>query len=375
LALILLSWFILATWLVALLQAILNLTLIPRLRTRMPRRSPLVSVIVPARNEERTIGATVRGLLAQTYPALEVVVVDDRSTDATGAVLARIDDERLVVIHGEDTPVGWLGKPWALQQGSTRARGELLLFIDADVLYERDAIAAAVAHLEERDVPMITLFPRLVMRGFWEHIAMTNLSVFLLALSPVWLANRTRASILGVGAGTGNLVRRFDYYAAGGHAALRDAVVDDIALGRLLRRAGRHTEVVRADDYVSVRMYAGLREVIDGFTKNSFATFHRNYFVALAVVIGSLVFNLLPYVLMFVGDVLAVAAVALITLTRVILFVALRYRLDNAILGHPLMVLVWCWIMLRSIWLTGIRRRLHWRGRTYDAGSTQFGAD
>lgn len=333
---------------------------------------PLVSVVIPARDEERTIERTVRAMLAQTYPALELIVVNDRSTDATAAVLARIDDPRLVVVDAEEPPPGWLGKPSALHQGSLRARGELLLFVDADVIYEPDAITAAVAHMEERAVPMIALFPRLEMHGFWEHVVMPNLAVFAFTFLPVWLTNRTRIAVLAVGGGPGNLVRREDYDAAGGHVSLKDAVVDDVGLARLMRRHGRRTEVVRAEGLVSVRMYHGLGEIVRGFTKNAFAVFDYNWLVALLFLVLAVVFHILPYALALTGDRLALASVGLILLTRVILFRSIGYRLDNALLAHPLMIGVWCAIMLRSLWYTGIRRQLHWRGRTYDARNTRF---
>ncbi|HUP60325.1 MAG TPA: glycosyltransferase [Thermoanaerobaculia bacterium] len=373
-----LAWLILFTWLLALGRTILNLLLVPRLRPRMPERTPLVSVIVPARNEERAVERTVRALLAQTYPALEVIVIDDRSTDATGEILARVaqEDSRLTILHGEETPAGWLGKPWALQQGSARARGELLLFIDADVIYEPDAIAAAVAHLEERDLPMITLLPRFEMHGFWEHIAMPNLAVFAFTMIPLWLVNHSRIPFLGIGAGTGNLMRRDDYVTVGGHEALKAAVVDDVALGSLFRRSGFRTEVVLADDFVSVRMYHGLGEIVRGFTKNMFAVLNRNYAIALFFLVLTGIFHLLPYVLALSGDWVAITTILIIGVSRSILFIALRCsRLDNAMLGHPLMTCVWSWILLRSLWLTGVRRRLEWRGRRYDASRTRFGAD
>ena len=267
------SYIILAYWVFAFARTILNLALVPRLRARVPERFPRVSVIVPARDEERMIERAVRALLAQTYPALEVIVVNDRSTDATGAILARLarEDERLIVIDNEEPPPGWLGKPWAMHQGSLRARGELLLFIDADVLYEPEAIGSAVAKIEERGVPMLTLTPHVEMHGFWEHVMMPQLAVFAFTLMPLWLVNRTRIAALALGGGTGNLVRRADYDACGGHVALRDAVVDDIGLGRLFRRNGRRTEVIVANDFISVRMYHGLGEIVRGFTKNAFA--------------------------------------------------------------------------------------------------------
>ncbi|HEX2120378.1 MAG TPA: glycosyltransferase [Thermoanaerobaculia bacterium] len=373
----LLTYNLLLYWTLTLLRVIVNLLAVPRLQSRMPSRFPFVSIVVPARDEERTIERAVRGMLGQTYPELEVIVVDDRSTDATGAILARIaaENARLVVVTGEEPPPGWLGKPWALHQGSLRARGELLLFVDADVIYTPDAVASAVAHVEGREVPLLSLFPRLEMHGFWEHVAMPNLAVFAYMIMPLWLVNRSRAAVLAMGGGPGNLVRRADYDAAGGHAPLQAAVVDDVGLARHFRRSGLRTEIVRADEMVSVRMYDGLREVIDGFTKNSFAVVSRSYvLVAFFLSMGAL-FHILPYVLALTGDRVALAAVGVLTLARVILFSVLHYRLDNALFGHPLMMMLWAGIMLRSVWLTGIRRRLHWRGRTYDAARTRFGGD
>jgi glycosyltransferase involved in cell wall biosynthesis len=371
----LLSLIILAVWVVTLVTTILNLTLVPRLRREMPREAPLVSVVIPARDEERVIGATVRAMLSQTYPSLEVIVVDDRSSDGTASVLGAIDDPRLTVVAGEEPPAGWLGKPWALRQGSLRARGELLLFVDADVRYAPDGVSAAVARLERSGKAMIALLPRFEMRGFWEHVTMPNLAVFALMFIPLWLANRTRFARFGIGGGPGNLVRRRAYDAAGGHAALRDSVIDDVALARLVRRGGGRTEAVLADDFVSLRMYEGLREIVDGFTKNNFAAFGRSYVSVAAIVIVSLTVNVLPLLLALRGDPFAIATLALTSLTRVILFAALGFRLDNAVAGNIPMVLVWLWILLRSTWKTGIRRQLEWRGRTYDAAETRFGAD
>lgn len=330
-------------------------------------------MIIPARDEERTIERTVRAFLAQTYPNLEIVIVNDRSVDRTGEILARFD--RLIVVDNEEPPPGWLGKPWALHQGSRRATGELLLFVDADVIYEPEAISAAVAHLEERGASLLSLFPNLEMHGFWEHIVMPNLAVFAFSFLPLWLANRTRLPLLAVGGGPGNLVRREDYDAAGGHESLRDAVVDDVALARLMRRGKRRTEAVRAERWVRVRMYHGLGEIVRGFTKNAFAVVGYNYFYGALFFALAVVFHLLPFVLAVTGNLFAIAAVLLIALTRVVLFTALGYRLDNAIFGHPLMIGAWCWILVRSVWFTGVRRQLHWRGRTYDAGRTKFGAD
>jgi len=367
---------ILVLWVLAFFRTLLNLALVPRLkRGATPASRPLVSIIIPARDEAHVIGQTVRALLVSTYDHFELIVIDDRSADGTGDVVRAIDDPRLTVIAGEGPPAGWLGKPWALHEGSLRARGELLLFVDADILYQPDALGAALAWMEQASRDMITLLPDIRMHGFWDHVAMPNLAMFLFTLSPAWLANRTSLPILAIGGGTGNLVRRDAYDAAGGHEALKDAVVDDVALGRLIRRSGRATAGVRAEKFVSVHMYDGLRGIVEGFTKNGFAIFNRNYALAAVVLTISAVGNLLPYALAITGEPFSVASVVLITVIRVVLFAALGYSLLAAIFLHPLMMAVWLWIMLRSMWITGIRRQLPWRGRVYDARETRFGAE
>jgi glycosyltransferase involved in cell wall biosynthesis len=376
----LLSLIILASWFLALIRTILNLALIPRLRADGTlAREPLVSVIIPARDEAGIIERTVRAFLAQSYPNLEIIVVNDRSVDGTGEILRAVNDtigdERLRVIDGEEPPEGWLGKPWALHQGSRLARGELLLFVDADVLYAPAAVRAAVAFLEPRRPALLSLLPWFEMRGFGENAAMPMLAMFCFTFLPTWISNRSRIAALAIGGGTGNLIVRERYEAIGGHEALKDSVVDDVALARLVRRSGGATETVRADDLVSLRMYHGLAEVVEGFTKNAFAVFGRNYVAGILITAGSVVFHILPYGLALAGDRFSMATVILISVTRLILFRSLRYRLDNALLFHPVMVGIWTWIFIRSLWITGIRRRLQWRGRTYDARQTRFGAE
>jgi len=372
----LLALIILFAWVMALIRTVVNLKLIPSLHAGMrPASEPLVSVIIPARDEAHIIERTVRAFLAQTYANLEVIVVNDRSTDRTGDIVRSIDDDRLTVIDGVEPPPGWLGKPWALRQGSRAARGELLLFVDADLIYAPPALAAAVACLQTKNVAMLSLFPHLELQGFGENASMPMMPMVFHTFMPTWISNRTRFARLAIGGGTGNLVVREVYEASGGHEALSDAVVDDIALARLVRRHGGKTEIVRAEDLVSLRMYHGLREVIDGFTKNTFSALGRNYIAGFLVVAGCIVFHILPYALALTGDRISIATIVVITITRLILFHSLRYRLDAALFLHPVMAAVWTWIFLRSMWLTGIRRKLLWRGRTYDARRTRFGAE
>lgn len=367
---------VLAVWFLVFLQTLANLRTIPRLRAgQPPTNRPFVSIVIPARNEARVIERSVRAFLAQDYEHFEVIVVNDRSTDATLEILRSFDDPRLTVIDGSETPAGWLGKPWAMEQAAARARGELLLIVDADLIYSPAALSATVAEIESRDAALIGLWPRLEMRTFAEQVAMPMLSFFGFCMIPLWLANRSRAVSLAIGGGSGNLIRRPALDAIGGFTALKDAVVDDVALARRARQLGHVTYICRADDLISVRMYHSASEIVDGFTKNVFIASGRSYAWAALNVAAMFLFHLSPYILAIAGDPLAIATVILISVTRVVLFGSLRFRLDNAIFLHPLMVGFWAYIFVRSVWFTGVRNELRWRGRVYDAAATRFGAE
>jgi len=375
-------------WLLVLVGEILNLVLLPRLGGDPVSTGPLVSIVVPGRNEETAIESTIRRLLAQDYPNIEVIVVDDQSTDRTGEILARLAAESpsLIVVAGRPTPPGWLGKPWAVQQGIEASRGELLLLCDADVVYDPSVVSLLVSRFIKGDVGAIAVLPRFEVDGFWEATMMPMLPFVFLALSPAWLSNRTRIPILGVGGGPGTMVSREAWARIGGHQALRHAVVDDISLVRRVRSAGYRSITIRGEKHVSIRMYRGLREIIQGFTKNVYFALGGTPARALFVLAAAFIFHIGPYLLALSGvislvsgsapaasELAGIAAVLVISIVRLILFLDIGYRADHAILGHPVMMLGWIWIGLRSAWTVGIRRRLDWRGRRYDSAGTRFG--
>lgn len=370
----LVSFLFLAVWVLVLLRVIANLLLVRRLNggeSKAEGRQPFVSIIVPALDEARAIERTLRAFLAQDYEPFEIIFIDGGSTDGTAGIARTIADPRLVVIDGEELPPGWIGKSWALEQGYRIARGELLLFADADAYYEPSALRAAVTHIQrEPRVALLGLLPYFEMRGFWENIVMPGLPMLCLTLFPASLSNRSHVVGFALAFGAGILVRREAYERAGRHEAMKHAIIDDVGLARLLRRNGEVTEAVRADEFLSVRMYHGGGEILRGFTKNAFAALNRSYVLAvpfLLLIIGSGIF---PYCAALTGDSFAIATVVLISVVRVFLFANLRYRLDYALFGQPLMAAFGLVIFLRSIWKTGIRGEVEWRGRTYDARET-----
>jgi glycosyl transferase family 21 len=192
---------------------------------------------------------------------------------------------------------------------------------------------------------------------------------------PLWWSNRSGRVGLAIGGGSGILIRRQVFESIDGFRALNSAVVDDIGLARHVRQHGEGTRALRADDLISVRMYHSAREFVEGFTKNIFIVFERNYFAGAVMLALLVILHLFPYAYALTGDRFAIAAVILISVTRLVLFRSLRYSLLNAIFLHPLMVTFWAYIFLRSVWFTGVRNELRWRGRLYDAAQTRFGAE
>jgi chlorobactene glucosyltransferase len=240
-------------------------------RATAPPDAPSISVIVPARDEERDIEETLRRLRAQRYPAFEIIAVDDRSRDGTAAAMTRAadGDARVTIVAGSEPPAGWLGKPWACAQGAHVARGAWLCFTDADVHFAPDALATALAFAEAAGHGGATLNPRLLCETFWERAVQPVATLAIIALvAPPALSQRPDAPI-SLAAGAFILVRRELYEGAGGHAAVRDRVADDLALGRAIKRAGGLLVLGHGDDLLEVRMYHGHRELWRGWRKNA----------------------------------------------------------------------------------------------------------
>ncbi|HVG99680.1 MAG TPA: glycosyltransferase family 2 protein [Miltoncostaeaceae bacterium] len=244
----------------------------PRPEAEPPLRDgPPVSVIVPARDEERGIGAAVRSLRALDYGPLEIVVVDDESRDATGAAAreAAGDDPRVRVITGAPLPAGWVGKPWACWQGVQAAGGEWLLFTDADVIHAPGSLARAMAMALRLDRGGVTLFPTIDAEGVAERTVIPAAAAAIGAFVAPGPLARSRGSAVAIAAGGYMLIDRVLYGRVGGHAAIRDRMVDDVTLAMRVKRAGGLLQPAPAGGLARLRMYHGPREVWQGWSKNA----------------------------------------------------------------------------------------------------------
>ena len=236
------------------------------------RAAPLVSVIVPARNEERSIRSCVESICASDYPEFEVIVVDDRSDDATLGLARAIPQNRarrVVAVEGQELPDGWMGKPWACAQGARVAQGDLLLFTDADTVHAPELLERAVAGLAEDQGDALTLLGRQIMDTFWERLVQTHMMAAFVIRFPnpgkPRPPERWRDAIAN---GQFILFDRGVYEDIGGHEAVQGEVVEDQRLAQILCRSGRRLTVREGEAVFATRMYRSLGELIEGWSKN-----------------------------------------------------------------------------------------------------------
>lgn len=331
--------------------------------------APLVSLIVAARNEERNVEAAMRSLLAQQYPALEIIAVEDRSTDRTGAILDGLarSEPRLTVVHVTELPPGWLGKNHALSVGAASAQGEWLLFADADVVMHPEVVSRAVGYATRAGFDNITLLPDTLMPGlFLKAFCIVGIVIFSLALRP-WKARDPKSRAF-VGVGAFNLVRASAYRRAGGHDPIRLRPDDDIKLGKLLKRSGARQDAVSGLGMVSVEWYHSVSELIDGLMKNSFSVVNYNAVLSLGGSLFYVVLALGPLAALILGHGVVQLLGGAIVLWQLLLHAVVAREARLPVLAVPLypaVYLLFAWIVVRATLLTLIRGGIVWRDTFY----------
>ena len=351
---------------------------------RPPADPPLVSVIIPARDEARNIERCARSALSSDYPALEVLVVDDHSRDGTGDIARAIarEDPRLRVVAAPDLPVGWFGKPWACAAGARAARGELLLFADADTTHAPDLVTRLVNAAHARGSDLISVAGTQELGSFWERVVQPQVFAILLARyggsEHVERSPRVADKIAN---GQCLAMRRTAYERVGGHGAVRHRVAEDLMLAQETFRAGMRVSLVLGERQLSTRMYTSLRELVRGWGKNVYAGGIDAMPFGAG---GRLIFPvllLLPPLLMLIPPIALIGAAlgiwnggtllwSGVACGSLLVFWAVVHRgfRQSALwaVTWPLGAAVLLWIMLVAI---ARGRRVMWKGRHYVAAS------
>ena len=300
-AILIIIWANAVLWLAAIFwtrRQFAELKPLPVKELSLSNNFPRVSILLPARNEEhRILTACVDSLLAQDYENLEIIAVNDRSTDCTGEILrdsARRND-KLRVIEGVELPVGWLGKPFAMRQAFEQSNGEWILTTDADIRFAPAAVSTAIARALEKDADVLCLIPFVSCETFWERLFMPLFNWFrMLAMPPVRVNDSRFKEALGVG--NFFLVKRDALEKIDVFDKLRGEVAEDLRLAQILKTNGARFRLDYAPDLLETRMYAGLREIWHGFTKNFFAASNSSLVNAIFGVISITLQGALPLV-------------------------------------------------------------------------------
>ncbi|HEX7055905.1 MAG TPA: glycosyltransferase family 2 protein [Bacilli bacterium] len=341
-------------------------------------RLPLVSVIVAAKEEAENIAATVRSLMGQKLARMELIVVNDRSRDATGVRAELLKKEfalrekppfPLKTVHITALPEGWLGKNYALYQGYLQARGSMLLFADADVRFDRDVVKDALAYMSAQQIDHLTLIPDLQAEGFWLKAFVRYFLFSLSLVRPPWLANMDKQKKYGFGVGAFNLMKRSVYEAIGTHKAIAMRPDDDLELGMRIKQGGYRQRVMTGTGRLEVKWYNSLAEAFQGLEKNLFAGFRYNPLLAFIAVSMQLMLGVLPFAGLFSPDLpLAIVSLAAVVLfAGAYLFAAGRISQDKPwdVLVLPVSALLVAYAIARSACLAVLRGGIYWRGTFY----------
>jgi chlorobactene glucosyltransferase len=349
----------------------------------------LVSVIVPAKDEEANIGAALETILAQDYPNIEIIVVDDRSTDGTAEAVRRVAarDGRVRLVQVKELAAGWFGKPHAMHTGAREARGEWLLFVDADCRQAPHSVRVGVEFCAAEGGEMLSLWPVLEMHGFWENAVQPVAGSVLVAwFRPGWVNDpKHRAAFAN---GQYILIRRSTYEAVGGYGAVRAKVVEDIAFAREVKGRGHRLLNAVGQDLFTTRMYDSLRAMWKGWTRIFYGAFGGAWRLV-GVLFLTFFFTLLPFVVFAVTAAAALAAGAegwwawtvfgVAAGTVVAIFVTMR-RLFIAGCGNPWYLALYplAVVLVMAFEAGALARALGlgavtWRGTTYKGGRVVSG--
>jgi len=330
-------------------------------KTYFNEQAPQVNICIPARNEVNSIERCVRSAVNQQYPNYQVFVLDDGSTDGTSKILKKLEEnypEKLTIIIGKPKPDDWLGKSWACHQLSQQCRGEILVFIDADTWLDENTISRLIRTMGHDIIDFATIWPEQDLGTFWEKVTIPLVYFALLTLlparyvyqTPKWLPSFLRkkaAPLFAAACGQFMAFKRKAYESIGGHASVKDKVVEDVELAKNIKRAGFSMNMYHGQNTVSCRMYTSGRELWEGFRKNFFAGFGYNVppfitmailqfivFVLPAIALPFLILNPNTYLL-----VLDIGALGLILMQRITIDRWFSWKILYSF-SHPLAV---CW--------------------------------
>jgi len=368
---------------VFLINIILNLKelKVPRLDSKIPEPAPLVSILIPARDEEKNITTCLESLKKQDYPNFEVLVINDNSSDNTASIVSKIaaEDDRIRYFRGEPLPEDWAGKPFACYQLAKQANGSWLLFVDADTIHAPNMLRSVIAQALELKTSLLSGFPRQLAINLPQKLAIPVLYFILISWVPFWWLHRSKEPKPSLAIGQFLLFTKEAYWQIGGHKAVRAKIIEDVWLGiEINKHGGRHI-AVDLSPVVSCNMYRNVGEMWEGFIKWIYSVAALSTAALVGLIISGYIFFLAPFYWfwneLFIVD--ASLALRAVILSQVAILLAMRWLVDNnfkepviSTILHPVGFL----FLFISALYAGARKMLgtgiHWKNRFYSKEST-----
>ncbi len=367
------AWGVAAAWAWRAADAALGIPKIRDLRVgdqaRQPLGMPTLTVIVPARNEAADIRECLESLVRQDYGGLQVVAVNDRSTDATGAMMDALAAEwpgRLRVVHVTELPAEWLGKTHAMAFAARQCTTDFLLFTDADVVFAPAALRLALAEAVDSTADHLVLAPTTIIKRWDEAALLAFFQMFGVWAARPWKVADPKAKRDAVGIGAFNMLRRSAYEAVGGYEALRMEVVEDLGIARRVKRAGLRQRLVFGRGLVSIHWASGVWGLMGVMTKNVFAAARFNIVIILGGCAWLVGFCVVPFVLLWTPGLRVAGAIAIASMAWAYRLLERRSGLSAwNVLAAPFAAAVFCFVMVRSMVTTLWQGGVVWRGTFY----------
>ena len=353
----------------------------PRLDSKIPEPAPLISILIPARDEEENIATCLESLKKQDYPNFEVLVLNDNSSDNTASIVSKIaaEDGRIRLFHGEPLPEGWAGKPFACYQLAKQAKGSWLLFVDADTIHAPNMLRSVIAQALELKPSLLSGFPRQLTASIPQKIAVPVIYFIILALFPMWWLHRSKKPKPSMAIGQFLLFPREEYWKIGGHEAVKSKILEDIWLGvEINRHGGRHL-AVDLSSLVSCNMYKTLGSMWQGLTRCVYSVAEISIVALIGLLIVGYLFFLAPFYWLWNELFIVDASLALraVVMSQVAIILSMRWLVDNLFKAsvistplHPVGLFFIILVCIRAIVKQVRGASVYWKNRLYGREST-----
>lgn len=341
---------------------------------------PLVSVLIPARNEEKNINKCIKAFIKQDYPNFEIVVLDDNSSDDTYNIVKKLSkqNKNIRIFKGKTLPPGWLGKNYACHQLSRLARGDYFIFTDADTYHYPNSISSSLAALLINNLDALCPFPRQIMITIHERMTISFMNFAILLFMPLALIRKSKNPLFCTGIGQYILFKREVYFGMGGHAAVRGKILEDVHITKKTKEMGYSYMIFDGRKIIFCRMYRNFKQVLAGYSRFLFSAFDYNiYMMSIAVIFFTLLF-LLPNIFLPMGlfvyhwprEILLsiIAQIGIVSLIRLINALRFKEKIFDILLS-PLSIVYIILMAFNSFFQSKFGNGIYWKGRTYQAES------